>query len=105
LSAPEGRLAGYELLDLPRLRESALTYLGKKFPAIRGHLEDAARSRHQFDINDESFLEIGFQTGGPGQIISHSAIGDSDLHDISPHWKMSIFRVQPACVMISGQEP
>jgi hypothetical protein len=44
-------------------------------------VEDAAGAAHELGIDAGLLLDLGRQTGGPGKVVSSSAVVDGDLHD------------------------
>jgi hypothetical protein len=55
--------------------------LRKHQPAIGDHFELAARTLDERGVNAERLLDLGRQTGGPGQVVSLNAVRDLQLHD------------------------
>ena len=60
--------------------ESPHLVLGEDQLAIDGHVEDTAVSLHELDFTAELPLDLGRQTGGPGQVVSANAVLDGDGH-------------------------
>lgn len=46
-------------------------------------VEDAAASADQLRVVPEPRLDLGRQTGGPGEIVSDAAVVDDDVHFVS----------------------
>lgn len=54
--------------------------------AVEFHVEDAVAAFDQLRFFRERLLDAGRQTGGLGQVVSHHAILNADLHHNSPSW-------------------
>lgn len=56
--------------------KSPFLKFGKNQPAINFDFKNAAATLNQFGVDTGLFLDPGRQTGGLGQIISFSAVGN-----------------------------
>ncbi len=71
-------------LHLARVGETPDPVLGEHELAIDSDVEDSVGTLDEHGLGAESFLEVGRQTGGPGFVVSSSAVSDSDVHDARP---------------------
>ena len=67
--------------DLVLGRETAFRFLGEEGLAADTHDEDAAAPAHKLAIEAEGLLDGCRQTGGTREVISNSAVVDSNGHD------------------------
>lgn len=58
--------------------------LGEYRNAIDHDFEDAVIALLEFSLDSKFFGNYGRQTGGPGQIVSLTAVDDGDLHGAIP---------------------
>ena len=73
--------------DLAGLGKSALLFLRKEQAAVGDDLKNAAGAGNQRNVYAAEFpSQLLLQTGGPGLVVSRRAIGDGDLHGVSPPW-------------------
>lgn len=65
----------------PRLRVPTNLFLRKDQLTVQRHIEGPPRGFDQGDLSvGKLFAELRRQTGGAGLIVSHHAVGDTDLH-------------------------
>lgn len=57
---------------------------GKEEFFIDGDVENTTGTGDQFDPGIEYLFEGLFQPGSPGKVVSRSAVGNTDFHDILP---------------------
>jgi len=82
---PLGELLGRDPLglvedDLRLGREPALFLLGEKLLVVDRDDEDAAAAADELRFEPEGLFDLGRQTGGPGEVVSNSAVVDSNVH-------------------------
>ena len=70
------------LLDLPGHGEAAGLLLGVDDLVVHGDVEDASASADQLRRDSELALDLRRQTGGPGVVVSHSAVFDTDMRHL-----------------------
>ena len=70
------------LEDLFRLGKSTEGLLGEDQLAVAGDLENASLPFDQPGFDTELLLDLGRQTGGPGEIVSDAAVFDLDSHAV-----------------------
>jgi hypothetical protein len=68
------------LEDLFGLRIAARLVLREDQLAVEDDVEDAAVAANQLGDDAGLPFDLGRQTGGPGEIVSTSAVGEGDLH-------------------------
>lgn len=56
--------------------------LGENQPAVGGHVKNALAAFHQLGIDAQPLFQLCRQTGGLGAVVSKSAIGNGDVHDV-----------------------
>lgn len=72
--------------DFLRLGESAYRFLGEDDFSVRGNFEHTSTAGDQLRFNTQLFLQLGRQTGGPGEIVSLATVHDLDFHGGPPWW-------------------
>jgi hypothetical protein len=65
-------------------REAARLVLGEDLLSVDDDVEDPATAGNQLRLDSERLLQRGRQTGGRGQVVSTSAVGDDDVHEVFP---------------------
>jgi hypothetical protein len=68
------------LQDLAQLRPATRLPLREDEIAVERDVELTAGTLGQRGINAASLLDLGCQTGSPGEIVSLNAVGDLELH-------------------------
>jgi len=76
------RLTRQRLEDLFVFRETAEGFLREDQLAVALDLEDSARGFDEARFDVELLLDLGRQTGGPGEIVSDAAVFDLDSHAV-----------------------
>ena len=66
------------------LGKATLLVLGINQPPVDSHVEDAVAALDEFRLDAKFLLDRGRQTGGLGQVVSHPAVFDGELHRIRP---------------------
>ena len=66
--------------DLALVGEASLVVFREDLLLTREHVEDASASADELRVCSELRLDLGRQTGGPGQVVSNAAVMDDDLH-------------------------
>jgi hypothetical protein len=67
-----------------RRGESAFLFLREDELAVHAHFEHAAATTRERRVDAALLLDLGRQTGGPGQIASLPAVKDLDRHLVPP---------------------
>jgi len=70
--------------DLLQLGEAVFLLLREHEPPIHAHLELTAAAARERRLDAATLLDLGRQTGGPGQVVSGPAVADLDLHARPP---------------------
>ncbi len=79
------RLSGVDLgEDLLVLGEAVGRLVGVDALAVDVHLEDPAHALDERGGDAVLVLDGGLQTGGPGKVVSLSAVSDPDVHRVIP---------------------
>jgi hypothetical protein len=66
--------------DLALVGEASLVVFREDLLLPREDVEDASASADELRVFSELRLDLGRQTGGPGQVVSNAAVMDDDLH-------------------------
>ncbi len=70
------------MMSVGSRRVATLGLLRKDQDTIHGDLEYATRGFHQSILGRRvGLLELGYQTGSPGSVVSNDAVFDNDQHD------------------------
>ncbi len=70
----------HDVRDLPVIRESPQSALGKNQIAVDRDLEDPVLALDQLDRGSKLVLQLSRQPGGPRLVISNYAVFDCNFH-------------------------
>jgi len=68
------------LEDFSLIREAPHLFLREHGLSVEDHVENPAAARRQGGVRTQILLQLGRQTGGPGEIPSLGAVADLDVH-------------------------
>jgi len=74
--------------DFGLLGKTAHGKLGKDDAAVGGHIENTAAAADQVDGEIQFLFDRAGQTGRPRFVVSFTAVGDGDLHPLSPFGRL-----------------
>jgi hypothetical protein len=81
-----------------RLGMSADCFLGEDEGAIDRNFERAPRRLLEAELRARNrFLELGYQTGSPGSVVSDHAVFDGDMHGDEPIPNPSLCQAESQC--------